>query len=62
MAKTEITPSGLEKALVEERFIRGEEVENIYSRDTGESERFRDRCNCSWQGSPHGGVGGGTTR
>lgn len=80
MAKTEITPSGLEKALVHERFLKDEDLScvtthnsqirrerngNIHGRkhDIPEVYCASDReCNCSLQGSLHGGVGGGTTR
>ena len=45
--------------------VRGGEQgldETVHRRDTGETEGLCNQCNCSWQGSLHGGVGGGTTR
>ena len=32
--------------------------ESIYCRDTRKAQGVRDRCDCSWQGSPRGGAGG----
>jgi hypothetical protein len=38
-------------------------VETVFGKPSYLNEiQMGEECNCSWQGSLHGGVGGGTTR